>query len=146
MIAYAYSTAICAQMKLFIVIGVLAVGVVGYTIVEILQFRKVSFFRILNELLIKCTQKSDCVREESLITQSIFFRNESKKLLRKLVLVKKSLMRRRERKKKRLTMRKTILKRTLWLHTYNHLLSSYQETSRNLFNLSFSTNVEMFQI
>lgn len=42
-IAYAYSTAICAQMKLYIVISVLALGTICYIIVEIRQLRKVSF-------------------------------------------------------------------------------------------------------
>lgn len=40
-IAYAYSTAICAKMKLYIVISVLALGTICYIIVEIRQLRKV---------------------------------------------------------------------------------------------------------
>ncbi len=41
-VAYAYSTAICAKMKLYIVITVLAVGTICYIAVEIRQLRKVS--------------------------------------------------------------------------------------------------------
>lgn len=41
-IAYAYSTALCARMKLYIVMAVLGLGTFCYIIVEIRQLRKVS--------------------------------------------------------------------------------------------------------
>lgn len=40
-VAYAYSTHLCARMKLYVMMVVLLVGVVGYVIVEILHKRKV---------------------------------------------------------------------------------------------------------
>lgn len=39
-IAYAYSTHLCARMKLYVQLAVLCMGFVGYIIVEILQKRK----------------------------------------------------------------------------------------------------------
>lgn len=39
--AYAYSTALCARMKLYLLFGVLVCGMIGYTIVEIHQAKKV---------------------------------------------------------------------------------------------------------
>lgn len=39
-IAYAYATTLCAQMKLYILLGVLTAGCIGYVIVEILYRRK----------------------------------------------------------------------------------------------------------
>lgn len=39
-IAYAYSTHLCARMKLYVQLAVLCLGFVGYIIVEILQKRK----------------------------------------------------------------------------------------------------------
>ncbi|XP_036318700.1 UNC93-like protein [Rhagoletis pomonella] len=39
-IAYAYATTLCARMKLYVLLAVLALGCVGYTIVEILYRRK----------------------------------------------------------------------------------------------------------
>lgn len=41
-IAYAYATTLCARMKLYVLLAVLALGCVGYTVVEILYRRKVS--------------------------------------------------------------------------------------------------------
>lgn len=41
-VAYAYSTHLCARMKLYVMMVVLLIGVVGYIIVEILHKRKVS--------------------------------------------------------------------------------------------------------
>lgn len=41
-VAYAYSTKLCAQMKLYVMFIVLTVGFIGYIIVEILHKRKVS--------------------------------------------------------------------------------------------------------
>lgn len=40
-VAYAYSTNLCARMKLYLLFGVLVCGMVGYTIVEIRQLKKV---------------------------------------------------------------------------------------------------------
>lgn len=39
-IAYAYSTHLCARMKLYVMLTVLFVGFIGYLVVEILQKRK----------------------------------------------------------------------------------------------------------
>lgn len=39
-IAYAYSTHLCARMKLYVMFVVLCIGVVGYCVVEILHKRK----------------------------------------------------------------------------------------------------------
>ena len=39
-VAYAYSTHLCARMKLYVMLAVLIVGVIGYVIVEILHKRK----------------------------------------------------------------------------------------------------------
>ncbi|XP_054727296.1 UNC93-like protein isoform X1 [Anastrepha obliqua] len=39
-IAYAYATTLCARMKLYVLLAVLALGCVGYTVVEILYRRK----------------------------------------------------------------------------------------------------------
>ncbi|XP_014096612.1 UNC93-like protein isoform X1 [Bactrocera oleae] len=39
-IAYAYATTLCARMKLYVLMAVLALGCIGYTIVEILYRRK----------------------------------------------------------------------------------------------------------
>lgn len=39
-IAYAYSTHLCAKMKLYVQLTVLCIGFVGYIVVEILQKRK----------------------------------------------------------------------------------------------------------
>lgn len=41
-IAYAYSTTLCARMKLYVLLGNLVIGVIGYIIVEIRHRRKVS--------------------------------------------------------------------------------------------------------
>lgn len=41
-IAYAYSTTLCARMKLYVLFGNLVLGVIGYIIVEIRHRRKVS--------------------------------------------------------------------------------------------------------
>lgn len=41
-IAYAYSTTLCARMKLYVLVGNLILGVIGYIIVEIRHRRKVS--------------------------------------------------------------------------------------------------------
>lgn len=41
-IAYAYSRQLCARMKLYVLFAVLALGMVGYAIVEIRQAAKVS--------------------------------------------------------------------------------------------------------
>lgn len=61
MIAYAYSTTLCARMKLYVLFGNLVLGVIGYVIVEIRHRRKVNhnkidllitrFAKILNSLL-----------------------------------------------------------------------------------------------
>lgn len=51
-IAYVYSTMICARMKLYIVITVLAVGTICYILVEIRQLRKVRELTSCYELLI----------------------------------------------------------------------------------------------
>lgn len=52
-IAYAYATTLCAEMKLYILLAVLAAGCIGYIIVEILYRRKVglTFFNIKHKLL-----------------------------------------------------------------------------------------------
>lgn len=42
-IAYAYSTTLCARMKLYLLFGNLVLGVIGYVIVEIRHRRKVNF-------------------------------------------------------------------------------------------------------
>lgn len=42
-IAYAYSTTLCARMKLYVLFGNLVLGVIGYVIVEIRHRRKVNF-------------------------------------------------------------------------------------------------------
>lgn len=39
-VAYAYSTHLCARMKLYVMLTVLMVGVAGYIIVEFLHMRK----------------------------------------------------------------------------------------------------------
>lgn len=59
MIAYAYSTTLCARMKLYILFAILALGMVGYAIVEIRQAAKVSVVKVLEILLAihyTCTQ------------------------------------------------------------------------------------------
>lgn len=40
MVAYAYSTHLCARMKLYVMLNVLLIGSIGYIIVEILHRRK----------------------------------------------------------------------------------------------------------
>lgn len=49
-IAYAYSTLICARMKLYIVMIVLGLGTICYILVEIRQLRKVSTLKWINNL------------------------------------------------------------------------------------------------
>lgn len=44
-IAYAYSTTLCARMKLYVLFGNLVLGVIGYIIVEVRHRRKVSTHR-----------------------------------------------------------------------------------------------------
>lgn len=39
-VAYAYSTHLCARMKLYVMLTVLFLGVIGYTVVELLHRRK----------------------------------------------------------------------------------------------------------
>lgn len=41
-IAYAYSTTLCARMKLYVLFGNLVLGVIGYVIVEVRHRRKVN--------------------------------------------------------------------------------------------------------
>lgn len=41
-IAYAYSTTLCARMKLYVLLGNLVIGVIGYIIVEVRHRRKVN--------------------------------------------------------------------------------------------------------
>lgn len=75
MIAYAYSTQLCARMKLYILAAVLALGMVGYAIVEIRHLAKVSDLKIkldayeafhcnkleiLSSTLISCTRYFRC--------------------------------------------------------------------------------------
>jgi hypothetical protein len=50
-IAYAYSTMICARMKLYIVMTVLAFGTVCYILVEIRQLRKVRLLRLIFDFI-----------------------------------------------------------------------------------------------
>lgn len=45
-VAYAYSTHLCAKMKLYVMMVVLLIGVAGYIIVEILHKRKVRIFEL----------------------------------------------------------------------------------------------------
>lgn len=40
MIAYAYSTHLCARMKLYVMLTVLIIGTMGYVVVELLHRRK----------------------------------------------------------------------------------------------------------
>ena len=42
-IAYAYSTTLCALMKLYVLFSVLVLGIIGWIIVEVRHRRKVSF-------------------------------------------------------------------------------------------------------
>ncbi|XP_049548985.1 UNC93-like protein [Anopheles darlingi] len=49
-IAYAYSTALCARMKLYLLFGVLVCGMIGYTIVEIHQSKKEKRMKKLEEI------------------------------------------------------------------------------------------------
>ncbi|XP_047114462.1 UNC93-like protein [Schistocerca piceifrons] len=48
-VAYAYSTQLCARMKLYVMLAVLLVGVAGYVVVEILHKRKVKRQKMLAE-------------------------------------------------------------------------------------------------
>lgn len=45
-IAYAYSTTLCARMKLYVLFGNLVLGVIGYIIVEVRHRRKVNISHI----------------------------------------------------------------------------------------------------
>lgn len=54
-IAYAYSTQLCAIKKLYALLSVLIIGFIGYAIVEILQKRKV-YLVFLNYFLIRSQQ------------------------------------------------------------------------------------------
>ncbi|XP_058127484.1 UNC93-like protein isoform X2 [Anopheles ziemanni] len=49
-IAYAYSTQLCARMKLYLLFGVLVCGMIGYTIVEIRQLKKEKRLKELEEI------------------------------------------------------------------------------------------------
>ncbi|XP_050101118.1 UNC93-like protein [Anopheles aquasalis] len=49
-VAYAYSTALCARMKLYLLFGVLVCGMIGYTIVEIHQSKKEKRMKKLEEI------------------------------------------------------------------------------------------------
>ncbi|XP_035789426.1 UNC93-like protein [Anopheles albimanus] len=49
-VAYAYSTALCARMKLYLLFGVLVCGMIGYTIVEIHQAKKEKRMKKLEEI------------------------------------------------------------------------------------------------
>uniref|UniRef100_A0A182SBW0 UNC93-like protein n=1 Tax=Anopheles maculatus TaxID=74869 RepID=A0A182SBW0_9DIPT len=49
-VAYAYSTNLCARMKLYLLFGVLVCGMVGYTIVEIRQLKKEKRLKELEEI------------------------------------------------------------------------------------------------
>lgn len=40
MITYAYSPYLCADLKIYLLLGLLFIGVSGYTIIEFLEFRK----------------------------------------------------------------------------------------------------------
>lgn len=53
MVAYAYSTTLCAEMKCYVLMAVLILGVIGYTIVEIRHTKQVIFitFRFLGRLI-----------------------------------------------------------------------------------------------
>lgn len=42
-IAYAYSTTLCARMKLYVLLGNLILGVIGYIVVEVRHRRKVNW-------------------------------------------------------------------------------------------------------
>ncbi|KAL7307268.1 hypothetical protein TKK_0000465 [Trichogramma kaykai] len=48
-IAYAYSTHLCARMKLYVMLNVLIIGSIGYTIVELLHRRKQRRLKALAE-------------------------------------------------------------------------------------------------
>ncbi|XP_063244913.1 UNC93-like protein isoform X2 [Bacillus rossius redtenbacheri] len=48
-VAYAYSTHLCARMKLFVMLAVLVVGFAGYLVVELLQKRKADRLKRLAE-------------------------------------------------------------------------------------------------
>ncbi|XP_058063122.1 UNC93-like protein [Anopheles bellator] len=49
-IAYAYSTQLCARMKLYLLFGVLVCGMLGYTIVEVRQQKKEKRMKQLEEI------------------------------------------------------------------------------------------------
>lgn len=59
-IAYAYSTTLCARMKLYVLFGNLTIGVICYIIVEIRHRRKVS----VGKALLKCTMLTRIHQQE----------------------------------------------------------------------------------
>lgn len=51
MVAYAYSTTLCADMKCYVLMVVLILGVIGYIIVEVRHKKQVSLIIILSLLI-----------------------------------------------------------------------------------------------
>lgn len=57
-IAYAYSTTLCARMKLYVLFGNLVLGVIGYIIVEIKHRRKVNIIHIKHKTIVTSILKT----------------------------------------------------------------------------------------
>ncbi|KAL5276959.1 unc-93 family protein [Megaselia abdita] len=60
-IAYAYATTLCANVKLYVLLGVLAVGFIGYVIVEIRHNKKQKRLKALEE-----AQREPSIKEPSI--------------------------------------------------------------------------------
>lgn len=65
-IAYAYATTLCTQMKLYILLAVLTLGCIGYVIVEILYRKKVSCF-VARTLFISCFEVISSLKRSLII-------------------------------------------------------------------------------
>lgn len=106
-IAYVYSSAICTSTKLYIVISVLGLGTICYIIVEIRQLRKVVLVIISTKI--------------SIINDLIYFRNVSKRNLRRNSISQIFLTYQCKNKARKLKM-KLMMRRTNWRKILSSLI------------------------
>lgn len=107
-IAYAYSTTLCARMKLYVLFGNLVLGIIGYVIVEIRHRRKVII--VIDTL---ATNTNDLTEIYSFCDQNRNVGSRNKKLKR---MRHAKLKRPNDKKSKKLTMKRMIWKKILKLH------------------------------
>lgn len=138
-IAYAYSTTLCARMKLYVLLGNLIIGVIGYIIVEIRHRRKVNFAHsikctyltfFLNQNSITFTKTNVCLFSPLPLNRNVDLKSRRPKKMQHVKL-------RQPRTKK---SRRPMTRRTIWKMISRSHISKYisiilkSTTTKNRFN------------